>query len=428
MRKKIVELIYDLRHQPLITWVTLIGTSLTVSLIMVLIVMQQITVLPMAPESNRPRLLHGWFLEIAATDGDSNSSAGLSYQAAESLYGNLEGVERMSIYSCFSSAVVIEGTTHYPISAELRPTDAEFFNIFDHTLVAGRYYSPQEAFDNLRLAVINESSARQIFGDTDPVGQTMYINFEEYKVVGVVKDHTRLATNASADVFVPLSPRDKSNDFGNYLGMAATVLLMEDGADPDDIRTQLMARYDQLNTELAPENLRAVYHGQPYDQYTVTNISFGSNTTPDGSKERNIYIIIYILLFLVPAINLSSILNSRLRRRVGEIGLRRAFGCTRRRLIVEILTENFIVTLIGGFFGIIIGYIFLLNIETIYCSMIMLSDSVHSLGTPPLSALLNWKIILMAFGVCLILNVLTALVPAWQATRRNIVEAINGKV
>jgi len=130
---------------------------------------------------------------------------------------------------------------------------------------------------------------------------------------------------------------------------------------------------------------------------------------------------LYAILLIVPAINLSSMLHSRLRHRVSEIGVRRSFGCTRARIISDIIAENFIVTVIGGILGFILCILFAEFYDGLY------TDSYGTAVRPALSLLLNIKIIAIAFGTCFILNIISAAVPAWQASRLNPVEAINAK-
>lgn len=132
---------------------------------------------------------------------------------------------------------------------------------------------------------------------------------------------------------------------------------------------------------------------------------------------------LYAILLLVPAINLSSLLHSRMRRRISEIGVRRAFGCTRLRIISDILWENFLVTLAGGIVGVTLGIIFAMNYSGLYEDM----ETYGSGVTPDISSVINWGTILIAVGVCFILNLISASVPAWQASRLNPVEAINAK-
>ena len=67
------------------------------------------------------------------------------------------------------------------------------------------------------------------------------------------------------------------------------------------------------------------------------------------------YGLIAFIFLLVPAVNLSGITSSRVQERIGEFGIRKVFGATRNALINQILTENFLLTLLGGLTGLIIS-------------------------------------------------------------------------
>lgn len=114
-------------------------------------------------------------------------------------------------------------------------------------------------------------------------------------------------------------------------------------------------------------------------------------------------------------------LHSRMRRRISEIGVRRAFGCTRSRIILDIISENFLITLAGGILGLFLGIIVGINYSALYDT----GRNIGEGGTPALSMMFNWTILLTALAVCFVLNIISAAVPAWQASRVNVVDAIN---
>ena len=91
---------------------------------------------------------------------------------------------------------------------------------------------------------------------------------------------------------------------------------------------------------------------------------------PDTSRLVLIYIVVITILLLVPAINLSGITLSRMRRRMQEIGVRRAFGATRGELLRQVLAENLVVTLMGGVLGLILSYIAVLCMRDC-CSILL---------------------------------------------------------
>ena len=339
-------------------------------------------------------------------------------------YGALDGVEVTS-YMTEPSTENVKGETGKAFEASHRRTDAAFWRLFDHTLTDGRFYTDDEGQSKTRVAVITESTARNLFGGVrEALGSTFMLDHLNWRVIGVVKDHSKMATTASADIFTPLGPDDPSSWWGElspYYGEVRVALRLADGVSYDHIREQVKARYAALATEVRPTGFQPEYHEGPYDQETIATCDIGwSNVTPDRSKNKMIYTAIYVLLLLVPAINLSAMLQSRLRRRVSELGVRRAFGCTRARIISDIISENLIVTSMGA----LTGFVLAIAVLSVYPGVL---DTVYQTGdaTPPLSTMLNWRVILAAFAGCFLLNLISAAVPAWHASRLSPVNAIN---
>ena len=275
--------------------------------------------------------------------------------------------------------------------------------------------------------VISESTARKAFGKADATGMTITLNHKKYTVIGVVKDSSALATTAHGDVFftfgTPATPAQSDDIWSIYFGGVSAALLVKDGVDFQSIRDQVKARYANLDTELKPQGWEAVYHESPYDQEVLAMNIVGSNVTPDTSGERKMRYVLYAILLIVPAINLSNLLHSRMHKRITEIGVRRAFGCTRSRIISDIIWENFLITLAGGLVGVALGVVFAMTYSGLYENMRTFGTEV----TPAISSVLNWGTILIAVAVCFILNIISASIPAWQASRLNPVEAINNK-
>ncbi len=425
MKQKIKQILYEIRRQPLISGVTFVATVLSVFLIMIVVIIQRVSVVPFSPESCRDRMLVGQYIHMRTEGGEW--SGGASLMLSRKLYEGLDGVEHVSYIERFLNPLLVKGSTENSFTAESRKVDADFFKIFDHPLISGRYFTSDEYEAHLPVAVISESTARKAFGTVDCENMTILIDHRKFTVTGVVKDNSRLATTASGDIFVPhdapAPQSSENNKLNDYFGPISAVLLVKEGVDFQSIRDQVKSRYAIIDTEVKPLGCSTVYHESPYDQETLSTGMHGSNATPDASGARKSRYFIYAILLIVPAINLSSLLHSRMRRRVAEIGVRRAYGCTRLRVIADIIWENFLITLAGGIVGVALGVIFAMTYSGLYEDM----DTYGSNLTPALSAVINWSTITIALCVCFILNLISASVPAWQASRINPVEAINAK-
>lgn len=426
MRHRFRQILYDIRQQPLISAVTLVTTSLAVFLIMVIVINQRVKTVPFPPESCRDRLLIANNMSAKSIDGHGAGSGSLDYGTARRLYSGLDGVEKISYMKHNLDWQFAHGTEPQSMGVRVRTTDAAFFRIFDHQLTAGRFFTDDEANAGQSLAVITEETARKVFGTTDCIGARLMLNRVPRTVVGVIRNHSALASSARGDVFLPYKPN--SNDaWLKVLGETSVALLVKEGVDFQRIRDQVHIRLAKLTAELKPQGLELLpeYPGVREQDLLLDRYAISKDTTifdhnaPTLASDPFRYVL-YLLLLIVPAINLSSMLHSRLHKRFREIGIRRAFGCTRISILRDIIGENFLITLAGGLLGIAAGVTFAMT----YTGLYETSDNAGAILTPDISAVINWGTVLITLAVCLLLNILSAAIPAWHASRMNPADAI----
>jgi len=409
-----------MRQQPVISTVTVAGTALAIFLIMVVVMLQDVKVTPLMPESNRSRFLHARFIHIHFIDTDGNSSGGISLPFAKKLYGNLDNTVTTTFYQSHVDPVPAGVHGQPTILSDMRYTDAEYWKVFDFTFLHGSPFTEADCSSESNKAVITESLARKLFDTSDAVGKEFLINyFSRYTVSGVVKDVPTVTSSAYAQIWRPIHDSSNPDDiFGN---VQATILA-NDRSDFPDIRTQVKLRMQNTNSELKVSNREIIDHEAPYPQ-DVLHLMRWSNVTPAVDAGRYQRWTIFAILIIIPAINLSSMTQSRFRRKVGEIGVRRAFGCTRAGIIGRLISENMVITMLGGIIGLLFSVMFAwLAADTLFANFDMSNTDT---GITPWM-LLNVNVFLYALGFCLLLNILCSGIPAWRAARINPVEAIGG--
>ena len=119
--------------------------------------------------------------------------------------------------------------------------------------------------------------------------------------------------------------------------------------------------------------------------------------------------------------------ESRMERRLAEMGIRRAFGARTFTLLNQILLENLLFTLLGGVAGLLLSYLFIiLNsqwiLQLIGNQYLFSNHGLDITFTPAM--LLNFTVFFTALAICFLLNLLSALIPAWRASRRPIINSL----
>ena len=279
------------------------------------------------------------------------------------------------------------------------------------------------------MAVITESVARLLFGTaTNVAGKEIFVNDAPYRVSGVVKDVSSMASTAYAQIWVPyLSTNITGGDNvwnDGIMGVMQVVILAHNSSDFDAIRAECERRRLAYNAGLG--DYFVFYRGQPDDQLTMSQ-RIWANVQPDMAGYFRQQVIIFLILLLVPAINLSSMTHSRLRQRVAEIGVRRSFGATRGGVMGQIVAENLVLTLMAG----VVGLLFCLLISYVWGGTLFADSQLMHLNTAPV---IEWKMLfklstfIYALLFCLLLNLLSSGWPAWRASRMSIINALGGKL
>lgn len=415
-----------LKENPVLSAISIIGTALAICMIMVIVMSHEVKNASYPPETNRDRVLYvKWMSSLQKGKPNSGSSNGpMALALAKQGFKALKTPEAVSIVSAFDNPLLVSAPgVKKAASFDKMLTDEAFWEIFDFSFIDGKPYTKADVDAGLRRTVIAEKVALEVFGTTRVTGKTILLDYTDYTVSGVVKDVSTLASAAYSQIWAPYTTEEFSDESDQIMGGYRVIILAHSSSDFPEIRVEAEQLRKKYNDGL--KDYEAVYRGQPDTQF-VYNQRKWANMAPDVKGAVMQYVIVITLLLIVPAVNLSSMMGSRMRKRLSELGVRRAFGATRRNLLSQILWESLVQTFLGG----VVGLIFSFMAAYLFKGMIyMNSTSAYQLGDASidLGALLNPRIFVYAFLFCIVLNVLSAILPAWRTSRKEIVNAIYSK-
>ena len=421
-----------LRQNKFFSIIYITGTGLAITMVMVLAILYYFRTGNIAPETNRDRMLviqHGKILN--KVEGQGNGSSRLSYP---------------TIKECFYSMLTPEAVTAIlPIGEQtefiqtpgsdevynglVMGTDVTFWKIFQFRFLAGKPYTEEEFTSGIRKAVVSESLARRLFNTSDATGKTFLLNFEEYQVSGVVEDVPSIAQFCYAEMWIPFTNRPSQIQGSKWcdfiLGHMQLYILAKKSGDFDAIRREAEENCRRYSANIPQYNF--VLNEQP-DTVLRAWLRTNSFSSPEFMKVFIQIFSVVLLLLLVPSINLTGMTASRMKKRMEELGIRKAFGAQNRTLLLQILYENLLLTLLGGLIGLLISYglIFILKGWLLGNYDWDGSSLTASIDLSP-GMLINPAIFGYTLIFCLVLNLMSALVPAWRALRRPIVDALNDK-
>lgn len=418
-----------LRENKLLSSISIIGTALAIAMIMVIVITLRATIAPFAPETHRDRMLIFRYAGLQNKENVNWQSNGpVSYQTAKACFKGMTTPEAVSITTSMREIMLAAKPAGEMVSCSVLQTDDAFWKVFEFTFLSGSPYDSADFDAGATKAVISEDMARRLFGTSEVVGKTFLLNHSAYIICGVVRPVSKLARYAYAQVWIPLSSSTAityawgGDGINGIMGMASVFILAKSVDDFPAIR-QESERLKALFLEGHPK-YDLLYRGQPDTYFVAAQRHFANNPPADKEAIRQ-YILTLIVLLLVPAINLSGLTLSRMRKRLSEIGVRKAFGAPRQELMIQVLSENMFYSLLGGILGLIISYAAVLLLGGMLFSVDFVADGVNDLHTMCVDLLFDPSVFVLAFLACLLLNLLSAAIPAWRVTRTNIVDAIN---
>ena len=320
----------------------------------------------------------------------------------------ISGAEKVSLYYSrnYSQTLFYQNTQ---FNGKLYGIDENFLSVYGYQVKSGRGFT-QGDFDNCRkVALVDTTAATSLFGGLDPVGKSLEIQNDVYIVTGVVaqskefapvinsmKDYQLYANTSAGSVYVPSSVWPTVAQFEEPQSVAIKVentdAMTMAGKEAADILTEKQI----VNTESKLD-------------YRSQDMLEQAQQLQKMSQSTNSQLIwIASISLLVGGIGVMNIMLVSVTERTSEIGLKKAIGAKKKRILLQFLTESAVLTSLGGIIGVISG--------------IVLAQLISKMMQIPVS------ISIPAIGVAVVfstlIGVIFGMLPAYQAANLNPIEAL----
>jgi putative ABC transport system permease protein len=309
---------------------------------------------------------------------------------------------QVSAPSVRGTAQVVAGNLNW--STVVQGVTGDYFEARDWLLATGRPLGPEDVDGATKVAVLGQTTALNLFGDSDPLGQIIRIKKVPFTVVGTLERKGQNTWGQDQDdvIVIPISTAKRKvlgRSNSNPRAVGAISIKVRPNED--------MAEAEQQIREL----LRQRHRLQPYqdDDFWLRNLSEVLQTQEESSKVMT-YLLAAIasVSLLVGGIGIMNIMLVSVTERTREIGLRMAVGARGRDILGQFLIEAVTLSLIGGVMGIALGLG----------------------GAEALSYFAEWRTlvapqaIMLAFGFSAAVGVFFGFYPARKAARLDPIEAL----
>ena len=269
-------------------------------------------------------------------------------------------------------------------------------------LVAGRSFTVQDVKSATKVALLGQTVVDNLFGDQNPVGQTIRIKNVPFTVIGVLATKGQNAQGQDQDdtIMIPVTTAQKKLFGTQFPGMVRIIMVKAKSAED-------LAAAEKQVTEL----IRQRHHiGQKQDNdFTLRNLTQIMQAAEASTKVMTMLLgAIASVSLLVGGIGIMNIMLVSVTERTREIGIRMAIGAKTWDIRLQFIIEALLLSLVGGVIGIIAG---------VTTSILISSASGWAVVVSPLS-------ILLAFGFSGFIGIFFGFYPAYKASLLNPIDAL----
>ena len=322
---------------------------------------------------------------------------------------DISGAEDVSLYCTRSYAQqVFYGNIQY--NGEIYGIDSHYLNVYGYQVKSGRGFTEKDYSQFRKVALVDTTAVKTLFEGESPIGKSLEINEDVFTVVGVValseefiptinsiNDYWMYANTSSGAIYLPLSTWPTPFQFDEPQNVAIRVkntdVMTSVGKDAADLLTERQI--------MDPDNSEYDYRSQDMLEQAQQLQSMSESTNSQ-------LIWIASISLLVGGIGVMNIMLVSVTERTSEIGLKKAIGAKKKRILFQFLTEAAVLTSLGGIIGVISG--------------IGLAQLISTMVQIPVAIDVTAIVISVVFSM--LIGVIFGLLPAVKAANLNPIEAL----
>ena len=248
-----------------------------------------------------------------------------------------------------SSTQVVAGNTNW--STAVMGTTGEYLEVRDWPIEAGRNIDDADLAGSAKVVLLGQTVARELFGDADPIDQTVRVRKLPLQVIGVLSRKGQSSTGSDQDdvILVPLSTyrnRIEGMSAGRIKRVGAISVKVRDGQSMSDAGDKIGVLLRQRHRLASGAD----------DDFRLRNLTEMLQAREESSRVMSMLLAAVAgVSLVVGGIGIMNIMLVSVTERTREIGLRMAVGARARDILGQFLIEAVTLSLVGGAIGIVIG-------------------------------------------------------------------------
>ena len=324
---------------------------------------------------------------------------------------DLDEVTALSVYQSrrYADNIYYKNTS---FSGALTGVDNNYFNVYNYYVQFGRDFEEIDFKNFKKVAILDITASTSLFDNENPIGKVIEIMSEPYTVIGVVDKLSKFkpVINSFADYNMYM---EESN--GEIFIPNTNWPIIFNYDEPQNIVVKAKSTDDMTKAGKDTAEIlsaRIINNGDEQISYKNDDLLKQAKQLQElGSSANTQLILIASISLVVGGIGVMNIMLVSVTERTKEIGLKKAIGAKRKRILWQFLTEAAVLTSTGGILGIIFGIIF--------------SQILSKISMIPVAISIPATIISVVFSMAI--GIIFGLIPAMKASKLNPIDALRSE-
>ena len=329
----------------------------------------------------------------------SGTKPTLTLKDAEAIEKLVTGIYAVAPYSSETKQLTY-GNQNW--STSVGGTTASYLAIRNYEIASGRNFIPEDIKNTTKVAIIGNTVSTELFGDLNPLNKTIRVGNIPFKIVGTlaVKGENGMGMDQDDLIFIPITTAQKKVFGTDFPG---TVKMINVQTQAEEYLAPAQAEIEEL--------LRKRHHlGKTQeDDFQVRNLTEMQETIKSSTRTMSLLLgAIASVSLLVGGIGIMNIMLVSVTERTKEIGIRMAIGAKPSDIRLQFLIESFLLSIIGGLIGVLIG--------------VLGAESMRIFGG--MTIYISGFSIILSLGFSGAIGVLFGYYPAYKASLLNPIDAL----
>ena len=347
-----------------------------------------------------------WPMDLSYTD----SPYGVP-QISDDVIKEIRELDEVKSASKYNYRQVYDGVYYQNNSMNggyIKGVETDYFATANLTVKNGRLFTADEQKNFKKVCLVDDAVVAQVLQNEDPIGKILEIGKDSYVIIGVVasrstfepvinslSDYQTYNQDQSGNVYIPISDWPISYRYDEPENVIVRA------KSTDDMTAAGKKTADILNANISPTDSTIKYQSKDLLEQAQQLQQLSSST-------NSMLIWIAAISLLVGGIGVMNIMLVSVTERTSEIGLKKAIGARKGKIMAQFLTEAAVLTSMGGVLGVASG--------------IGLAQVISMMSGTPVA--ISWPAAIVAVVFSMVIGIVFGILPSHQAANLNPIDAL----